>query len=176
MFRLSKTIGLLLVILLMFSMGSAQASEAQSFYESIPDYEVLTSPDALTAFFDSLTATEISSLRDAAVLFVGPFILNFIMMWYVFNKVLKMAEASLTPGETAETVELTTTGQRASMTMAVFASFVISSQIGLFSPLVSAVALAAVMISAYFTQSDEEEDEIEKSSTTFYTNLDSGGL
>ena len=172
----SKIVGMVLLIFVMFNAVSAQASEAQGFYESIPDYEVVTNPDAITAFFNSITATEITTLRDVAVLFVGPLILNFIMMWYVFSKVLKMAEASLTPGETAETIELTTTGQRSSMTMASFASFVISSQVGLFSPLIAFVALAAVMISAYFTQPDEEDDELEKSSRTIETNLDSGGL
>lgn len=170
MTRAIKLVIMILLSLVLIGGALAQVSGAQSFYESIPDYDSVTSSDSIVGFFDSLTTTDIDSLESLLKLFIAPIAVNFTMFWYVFNKVLKMAEASLTPGKDAVSIELSTTGQRTALTMSVFASFIVVSITGIYSPAIASVSLAAVMISAYF--SSESEDERDRSKKT----IASGGL
>lgn len=175
----SKVAGLLCVIFLAVNLASAQAPGTQTFLESMPGYDIVTSPGVVVDFIDSMTGMELNSIRDVLILFAGPFVVNLIMMWYVFRKVLKIAEASLLPGVSPGSIKLSNTGSNASAIMAILASFALASQLGLLSPAIAAISLAIVMMSAYFTQDnddDDDDDDFEARTKSADITLDSGGL
>ena len=130
--RKSYAAALLLIVIAAISAPAAAqggiTGPSQSFYNADP-----------IGFVDSLTVTDINNAQDFLVFVILPLIGVYGLMWFLFSKVLQMAENNFANNSSPTSDDLSEMGQKAAVLMAAAVAVVTVMRFGNFSPIVTLI-------------------------------------
>ena len=129
--RKSYAAALLLIVIAAISAPAAAqgiTGPTQSFYNDGP-----------LSFVDSLTVTDINNGQDFLVFVIIPLIGVYGLMWFMFSKVLQMAENNFADNDNPTSDDLSEMGQKAAQLMAFAVAVVTVMRYGNFSPAIVAL-------------------------------------
>ncbi|QKQ98877.1 hypothetical protein GKQ38_05140 [Candidatus Nanohaloarchaea archaeon] len=110
----------------------------QSFYNADP-----------IGFVDSLTVTDINNGQDFLVFVILPLIGVYGLMWFLFSKVLQVAENNFADNSSPTDDDLSEMGQKAAVLMAAAVAVVTVMRFGNFSPIMTLILFLLALYMLY---------------------------